>query len=287
MNEWKKLKTIVDSIFKETEKTRKKMDKHYDMFLGKIWDEDELTDEDSTITFNMLFSIVQAQAPLLTDNNPIPTVVPKHDYMENVAEMYNKGIKYLWDTMEMQSKTLEALIYAMVKKVGLFKIYYDPDDKKICCDVIDPSTFFIAPGYKDIWEAPFCGCREKKPLSWIRKNFPKVKDLKAESSVFDDEDTKNAFKYQGAEDFELDVRYATVYEVFIRNDSYKADYDEFDDDEITKETPYGKYVYFTKDTFLGEKPSTDKHSLPPVCRLCLSIGSRHIRKKGLNTDEHI
>lgn len=263
--EWKKMKDVVDSIFEQTKDVRKKMNQHYDMFLGKIWNEKELTEDDSKITFNMLFSIVQAQAPLLTDNNPIPTVIPKHDYMENVALMYNNGIKYLWDTMEMQMQTMKALIYAMTKKVGIFKIYYDPQKKggELCCDVVDPALFFIAPGYDDVWKAPFCGVREKKPLSWVRANFPKVKDLKAESSIFNEEEKKNAFKYQGAESFELDVRYVTVYEVYIRNDSYKADYDEFSEEDLKKETPYGKYLYFTKDTFLGEMPSTDKHALPP------------------------
>lgn len=264
MKDWKKLKDVVDNIFKQTETARDTMERHYNMFLGKVWDDEKLTDEDSKIVVNMLFAIVQTQAPLLTDNNPIPTVIPKHDYMENVALMYNDGIKYLWDTMEMQQKTLEALIYAMTKKIGIFKIYYEPENNKgICCEVVDPANFFIAPGYDDIWEAPFCGVKEKKPLSWIRKRFPKVKDLEPESSIFDDREGERAIKYQEANSWELDVRYATVYEVYIRNDSYKADYDEFSDEEIEKDSPYGKYVYFTTDKFLGEESATDKHSLPP------------------------
>jgi len=266
---WKKQKDIIDNIFEQTKGVREKMRKHYKMFQGEIWDEEKLTDEDSKITFNLLFSIVEAQAPLLTDNNPIPTVVPRADFMEKVAEMYNLGIKYFWDTMDMQMCTYKALIYAMTKKVGIFKVYFDATKRggELCCEIVDPVDFFIAPGYDDVWKAPFCGVRSRKPLSWIRKTFPKVKHVKADASVFTEANKKDSYKFQGSEDYELDVRFATVYEMFIRNDSYKADYDQFDDEKIKKEAPYGKYVYFTTDQFLGEKASTDRHSLPPYVSL--------------------
>lgn len=277
MEEWEKWKDVVDSIFEQTEDSRQKMRDHYNMFIGKIWDEAKLSPTDSKITFNLLFEIIEAQAPLLTDNNPIPTVVPKHDFLEKLAERYNMGVKYLWDSLEMQMQTYKALIYAMAKKIGIFKVYFDPSkgmNGELACDIVDPEDFFIAPGYDDEWRAPFCGVKTVRPLSWIRKTFPDVEEVKADSSIFKEEEKKNAYKYQDAKDFELDVRFATVYEVFIRNDSFKADFEEFErldaserTERLDEEKPYGRYIYFTADTYLGEEAATDMHGLPPYVTL--------------------
>ncbi|MFA5262019.1 MAG: hypothetical protein WC450_12420, partial [Candidatus Omnitrophota bacterium] len=253
------------------------------------WKEEELGKWDSRVFYNMAFSLIQAQAPLLTDNNPIPTVIPRFDFMERPANAYTKAIEYLWDVLEMPMLTEKALIYAMAKKLGIFKVYFDKNKGfggDICVDVVDPATFFIAPGYDDEWKAPFCGCKSIKPLSWIRRTFPKVKDVKAETSLFNDEKDKNAFKYQDASDFELDVRFATVYEVFVRNTEFVVDYPELDDKEgekkgflnflkgkkkeeqkeeegEEKEEDFGKYIYFTSDQFLDERPASDMHGLAP------------------------
>lgn len=294
--DWKKLKEVIDVIFEDTKDARKKMEDHYNMFLGKIWDKDKLNEWDSEVYYNMAFSLVQAQAPLLTDNNPIPTVVPRFDFLEKVANSYTLAVQYLWDALEMPMKTQKALIYAMVKKIGIFKVYYNKNKGfggDLCCDIVDPSEFFIAPGYDDEWEAPFCGCKSIKPLSWIRANFPEAKDIKAETSLFKKDEDKNAFKYQDAKDFELDVRFATVYEVFIRNADFVADFPTLDTndgekkgflsflkkkkgkkedeseeaEEKEEEQDYGKYIYFTSDQFLAEKPSSDRHGLPPYVSL--------------------
>ncbi|MDD5065353.1 MAG: hypothetical protein PHQ35_11420 [Phycisphaerae bacterium] len=267
--EWKKIKEVVDSIFEHTKDARETMRRHYDMYLGKIWDESTLESWDSKVFYNNIFALVQAQAPLLTDNNPIPTVVPRFGFLERVATAYTRGVSYLWDALEMQDKILKGLIYSMVKKIGIFKIYFDPAKSfggELCCDLVDPVEFFIAPGYDDEWKAPFCGVKSVKPLSWIRANFPDVKEIKADTSIFEEKDKANAFKYQEASEFELDVRFATVYEFFERNTSYKEDFAIYADED-REDQEMGRYVYFTQDQFLGEKKATDKHGLPPYVTL--------------------
>jgi len=268
----KKLKEIIDSIFEHTEPARKKMRAHYDMFMGKIWDKSKLEEWDSRVFYNNIFSMVQAQAPLLTDSNPIPTVIPRFDFLERLAVGYTNGVKYLWDVLEMQDKIMRGEIYAMVKKIGVFKIYFDPAKGpagEIRCDLVDPLDFFIAPGYTDVWTAPFCGVKSLKPLSWIRQRFPKAKDVKPDTSIFKDKDYERAFKYDSATNHELDVRFAYVYEFFERNTSYKEDFsanvERSGESSEPKDT--GRYVYFTATSDLGEEKASDRHGLPPYVTL--------------------
>lgn len=263
--QWKKTRESVDKVFSDTSEARQKMGKHLQMYQNKYWDKSKLNEWNSEITYNLAFATVEAQAPMLTDNDPIVTLVPEFPFLENLAEAYNRAIRYFWRKSEMKEITCKVVKDAMIMNLGIFKVYWGKDQDEVSVDAVDPRNFFIAPGYDDIWEAPFCGVRESKPMSWVRETFPKrYEKVKPESSVGKDFDV-NRYKYSDAIDSH--TYFVTIYEVWMKDDTMITEDIEGEKGEnATVEKPkfpYGKLVYGTKDVYLGEIPCTDAHGKPP------------------------
>lgn len=273
-DEWKEVRDIVDSYFESTKKERDKMTRYLKQFQGEIW-KGKAGDEDKSKAFiNLIFSTVEAIAPMLTDSKPITAVIPRMPYMEKLAWKYNKGLEYAWDSLDMQMNMYKVVLYGLIMKKGIFKVYYDPEKSfggDLCVDTVDPRDFFIAPGYDDIWKAPWCGVKSPKPLSWIKANFPDIEDVKPETSSLDSDKMK-AFKYGEASDTAMSARFATVYEVWMRDD------DTFEDIKVEKENeegekeevkesrpmyPNGKFMYFTADQYLGTTKYDFNKKIPP------------------------
>lgn len=272
--EWKMLKEAVDKLFEQTSEDRKTMDRRYKQFIGQIWDEDKLRKHDSRAFINMFFSTIEATAPLITDNRPIGQVVARKPYMQRVAQAYNNGLKYLWNVQDVQQKLLLAALDSMIADVGIIKMYFSPDEDEIQIDVTDPREFFIAPGYDEIWDAPFCGERGIKPISWIRRSFPDFKDdihPSEEHSVFKEKSREWVAKYGEHSAFETDCYFAPVYEVWVRDGEeikYIIEEESLKDKKGEEpEYPNGAYVYFTDEHFLGVKEATDEHGKPPWIEL--------------------
>lgn len=279
--EWKKIKEVVDSIFQSTQPERDKMSRFLKQFQGDIWDEKALKDagvEDSyksKAQINLVFSTIEAIAPMLTDSRPITHVIPRQPFMEKLAAKYNKSLEYAWDALDMQMEIYKLVLYAMIMKKGVLKVYFDPEKSfggDLCIGNVDPRDFFMAPGYDDIWKTPYCGERTDKPLSWIRANFPDAEDIKVEKSTFTDSDKVKAYKYGDASDMTLSARFATVYEVWMRDEETMEEIlEEFQDEDGEKQEkkvkkqkyPNGKFVYFTNDQYLGTKACDYSHKLPP------------------------
>lgn len=278
--EWKQLKDVVDSIFEDTSKDREKMTRYLGQFQGKIWDDKKIVGTGleesykSKAHINLVFSTIEAIAPMLTDSKPITHVIPREPHMEKLAWKYNKGLEYAWDALDMQMNIYKLVLYGMIMKKGILKIYYDPEKTfggDLCIENVDPRDFFIAPGYDDIWKAPYCGVKSGKPLSWIRANFPEVDDIKSEWSTFGDDSKQKAYKYGEASNTALSARFAYVYEVWMKDDQTLQEViEEYEEDGQTKERkkkeikyPNGKFIYFTKERYLGTKESDFIHKLPP------------------------
>lgn len=271
--EWQRMKDVVDAIFRATDKERKKMDAYDKHYMGNMWNAEEMRPHNTKGFINLFFSTVQSIAPMLTDAKPITSVVPRWQFMSNVARMYNNGLKYIWEAAGMQMQILKAVLDAMVKQLGIFHIYFDPDKKyggDIVVETVDPRHFFVAPGYDEIWKAPMCGTKQLLPMSWVRRHFPDIKELKPESSPGTSAEKQNAFKYGDAADFELENRFVTVYEVWLKDDqAYEYEIEEGEDEKKKRvqKYPNGKFMYFTTDQFLGCFASPYDHGLPPYVEL--------------------
>ena len=276
-DEWKKLLKTVDKIFEATKAERDKMTTYLDRYNGKIWDETKLQDSDSRAFINYFFSTVQQIAPMLTDNRPRWNLVANNPAMQKLAASYSKALAYFWETRDMNFKLLLAIMDAMIMRLGIMKLGFDPSDGfggNLTVDIVDPRTFFIAPGYTDPWEAPFCGTKVKKPLSYVKKRFPNIEGVQPESSISSEDDGTKFVKFGDVHDFELEVKFCWIYEVWMRDDAAMIDLEE--ETEETDENgekkkkktkvqkyPYGKFVYFTPNEFLAEEPCDAKINRAP------------------------
>ena len=288
--EWKAIKEVVDAQYRATNQEREKMSRYLKLWQGDIWDNNAIKEADledeyrSRAHINLIFSTIEAIAPMLTDSRPITSVIPRQPYIEKLAWKYNEGLKYAWDSLDLQMEIYKLVLYGMIMKKGILKIYYDPDKTfggDMCVENIDPRDFGIAPGYTDIWKSPYCWVRSPKSLTWIRSHFPDAKEVTAETTIFDDR--KKAYKYGEATDATLSASFATVYEVWMKDEETMEDITEdYDTVETYKEGgeekertvtkkkkteqlkyPKAKFVYFTKEKYLGTTPCDFDHKLPP------------------------
>jgi len=267
------LRSEIDRIFIATRDTRQEMLRHRKLFEGKLWnlDEPEFDSWDkSQVQFNILFSTIQQILPLLSDNRPIARVIPRWPFMSRLSEVLNNVLKYAWDALEMRRKIHEYTLDGMTAKFGVAKMWCDPERGHIF-EIIDPIDFFIAPGYDDPWEAPFCGVRALKPVSWVREMFPDVKNIKTGKAKDDlgDEEAR-AFKYSGANQNEASEGWVQVTEVWCKDGALEDIRDENGKPvkeegrrKQQKKYPYGKLKWFTPHQDLGEMASPDRHGKAP------------------------
>jgi len=269
---FKRMKAVVDQIMSspENKKLRDDMDRQLRMFEGEWWKKENLTDGESLVAMNYVFSTVSTIAPLLTDNRPQWSVRARDMFLQNYIEGYKMAGEYLWDKLEMDPTIFRFVLDALVMKIGILEVSFDPDAEaagECRVNVIDPRTFFIAPGCTDVWDAPMCGTREPLPIALIRERYPKEgKNVKPDSP-------DPSVDYDSKEEFEWFSEAATVYKVWFKSSEMEDYYvDEFDKETDDKENgrkqrrkknPHGKFMVFTENVLLEEKASDYKHSKPP------------------------
>lgn len=270
--EFKKLRTVIDKIIGDQKETIDEMNRFLKRYKGEWWNDKALKPSDSTVSANLLFSTVMTVAPLLTDNRPVWSIRARKAYLQNYMEAFSLALEYLWDKLDMDMVSFKWILDALIMKIGIVKCYFDPDAEfggEVKVDVVDPRTFFCAPGYDDIWEAPLCGTRVARPISWIRMNFPE-----SGAKVKPDGEVKGEYE---ADDWQMNVDTATVYEVWLKDDSAEDYYvneegkegkkEEGSKKETRKRYPFGRLVVFTPDVLLSDRPMPYKHGKPPYVAL--------------------
>ena len=227
------------------------MSRYLKRYKGEWWDEKKLDDSDSKIVANFVFSTVASIAPLLTDNRPIWSARARDPILDNYVDAFSLALEYLWDKLDMDQTVYKWVLDALIFGTGIVKCWYDPEEEESVIEVVDPRTFFIAPGYDDLWKAPFCGVRKRMPLSWIWQAFPaeKAKQVKPDS----DDDSLPEDEWAAQE------KMVTVDEVFIRDSSMEK---VEADGEERPVYPHGRLLTYTKDVWLGSKASPFQHGKP-------------------------
>jgi hypothetical protein len=258
-----KMKALVDRIMETTKPERDQMDRYLKRFKGEWWNEKQLDPEDSRIFVNYVFSTVMTIAPHLTANRLQWSAKSRLPFFQNYINGWKMSADYMWDKEELDFKLLDAVLDSLIMKLGIWKIYFDPAKEtggEVGVDMVDPRDFFIAPGYNDIWETPFCGTKERKPLSWIRENFQKRgKEVKPDKGWSPTTENLEAFEFHDM--------FANFYTVWFKDDTAESVMLEVEGEEPKKEKqpkfPYGHLAYFTDDVWLEDKPYEYKHGKPP------------------------
>ena len=288
----KKLLNVVKRIYdsKSQKAFRKKMSLYLDYFRNKYWEVDDENSpaqlggikdgQDSEISVNLLFSTVSTIAPLLTDNRPIWHAKAREPWGQILADRLKNILDILWVDLDMDETVLKCCMDSLIMRFGLFKVWFDPvgrdGDGEITIETVDPRTFVMAPGYTDIWEAPWCGTITSRPLSWIWKRFPeKKKDVTPDKIMEDDLDNDGNFKEK--DDIEVCDRNATVYEIWMQDDEIVIeilkDQEKGTEEKVPKpKYPNGRYLVFTEGTkgkvvILDDRPYPYHHGKPPFVPL--------------------
>ena len=281
-DDWKKLKEQIDAIFETTKPTRKEMQRNAALYAGQLWNDRDPDSWEfsrpgrSDIQYNLVFATIESMAPLVTDNRPKTRVAPVYPFMEKIGATLNNVTKYMWNTLDLQRKTYLWVKDAMIKKHGIWEVGYDDNTRNPSIELVDPVHFFRAPGYVDIWDAPFCGWRKMVPVSWVRKHFPDIKEIENSVSITAgglDEQTEKPekiFKFGHLTPVDMATRFVRVYKLWTRDDEAYDEIVDPDDEKKSKKKkkyPLGKICWFTSDQYLGDVACTDEHNKPPFVEL--------------------
>jgi len=266
-----KLKETVDRVYNSDTyvRRRSKWRRFLKRYMNEFWDDAAIAPADSRVSYNLIFSTVEANTPLLTDNKPIWTVMSRWPHQQSIADNLTKASRAIWDILDMDKRLFDAVKDSQLFGTGIFKVYFDPIADDIRVEVIDPSTFVIAPGYEDPWEAPWCGQILRKPLSWAKSAYPdKAKELESSEATNGADET-----LWDRQDIELEEDFVTVYEIWMRDDStveeVMTDDETGEEEKVTKAAyPNGRIITFTDDEIvLDDIPSQFEHGKPPYIPL--------------------
>lgn len=264
--ESKKLRDIVDKVYNSTEnkELRDNWSRYMKEFTGHWWSEEKLSEDDSLVFVNWLFSTVQAIAPLITDQRPQWNVIARFPFAQRLADVYANASRYLWDTLEMDMKLFEAVYSMLLSSRGIFKVYFDPDEEQIAIDIVDPTEIVVPPGYTDEWKMPWICHRRRMPVGEVRNMFPDM----ADQIKPDELDSEDDSSFHDRHEIEMNQKFVTVYEHWMRDSTIEEYEQENQNGEKKKKKrkkyPNGRIVWYTKNgTKLSDKPSPFRHGRPP------------------------
>lgn len=261
----KKLLDTCKTIIRDNQKEYDRMERNLKVYEGNLWNTEDsefirrdMANGRSEVQVNLPFANIEQTAPLVTANRPKTKVVPKYPFLEPMGVAINDVIKYVWDAADIPMALHRAVKAKKIYGTTYFKVQFDPEKKfggdiDIC--VVDSRKFAIAPGYDEIWRAPFVFEWDDKPESWVKSNFPDV-ELKP-----DKEGKKSSIKFGDVENSE-GTKFIRVYEMWSRDSSvYESDDD--DHKKGDEKYPYGKTCWFTEKQMLKEVANEADHGLPP------------------------
>jgi hypothetical protein len=160
---------------------------------------------------------------------------------------------------------------ALVMKNGIMQVSFDPDKKiggEVSLEVIDPRTYFQAPGFEDNWDAPLCGTMVSRSLWWIRKMYPDTgKDVMPDNAT-EKKGLSKAVAVVGSlmnrrEDHEHMTDEAAVYTVWMKDDTMVEEPGADGKKQKKMKYPNGRMVVFTKEVVLEDKEYPYNHGKPP------------------------
>lgn len=275
-SEHKQLLATVKGIIRDNKPEYDRMDRAMKLYEGKLWklDDEEFIGRDvphgrSEVVFNTIFANVEQTAPMVTANRPITKVVPRFPFMEKLGNTLNDVLKYAWEACDMQMTSYKAVKDQMIMEPAIFKVGWNPQKRyggKFEIKLVDPRNFAVAPGYETIWDAPFVFEWNRKPLSWVRQNFPDVKEIEPDEAG---EVKAKDIKFGDVGGIESHTKFVTVYEMWTRDDEAYVDVTTKEGEKPRKEKkyPYGKTCYFTEKQILATVKNEDEHGLPPYVEL--------------------
>ncbi len=261
----------IEARYKEDSTRRERWKRYRRVYEGEVWGEDT-PDHLSRVDCGKLFATVSQLAPLMTDSRPIWSVVARNPAVQPIVEEWNRALEFLWEELDMGSKLQAAYQDALLMEQGCLQIDYDETEEEVRVGVVNPMHLVFQRGrHSDLDECAWVCKRRKHTLGDLRRRYPAA----AGDIVPDpDDDDGDLDRSSGSLDsFSATNAWATVYELWLRDDTVEDDLKGEDGDEAPKRRrlkyPNGRFVTFTrsgregKPVLLADYPSPFGHGKPP------------------------
>jgi hypothetical protein len=151
------------------------------LYGDQHWDSSTYEEWQSTPTINMVFSAINSILPIITDNRPQISVIPREPEDDAIANVIGKVIEWLWEYCNCDILLPKTMLNALIFGNGFWKIMWDSSARQGLGDItvknIDPTNMFFNPEATSIDDATEMYHVEQMPLSWIRATYPEKADM--------------------------------------------------------------------------------------------------------------
>ena len=119
---------------------------NYRLLRGNHWGEKARNNPDK-ITINLFFANVQRTVANITAKNPVAQVVDLDGNADQVDDVLTLKMKKWWNETEQQARLARSSLNNETYGITIEKAVWDPQKKRFIPVIVDPYSYFPAPGY--------------------------------------------------------------------------------------------------------------------------------------------
>jgi len=119
---------------------------NYRLFRGNHWGQKGRTNP-SLVSINLFFANVQRTVANITAKNPVVEVVDMDGMQDNADQLLSTKLRKYWNETEQQSKLATSCQNNEIYGITVEKHSWDNTNKRPTTILVDPYSFFPAPGY--------------------------------------------------------------------------------------------------------------------------------------------
>jgi hypothetical protein len=191
----KRFFTDLETGKKYMEPIHQLMDKYYEMYRNRWFD------EDTTFQISDLYGYVETVVPILTNNRTRGTVKAEYpDYIKH-AEGMGYILDHTYDTNNWDYKAQKVARMAEIYRSALAYTGYDPEANngtgKLTITEINPRWCYLDPAVTELEDSGFFIYAEPTRISKVKKMYPKKADKigeKKDNGIFTSDNKSNWFK---------------------------------------------------------------------------------------------
>lgn len=156
--------------------------KRQDYYEGKQWQSEKFASlYKSKPVMNIIRQSIQSQLPILTDNRPGFSILPREPGDFDFASMLAELVDNWWDNNSMDQVMVEALMDSMILDAAILKTTWDPSKEDgvgdINVEVVNPFDIYVPYGATDFNKnCPWVIHRTWKPVADLKEQFPEFAD---------------------------------------------------------------------------------------------------------------
>ena len=151
----------------------KRWNMYMDAYLGEYFKNENLPDYKSDLVSNYIFSVVETIRPIMLDNNPKFSSMPRQPEGMPFANDLQEAFLYEWDREDMNKKLYKELINALVFGTSIFFIPWDSDQKNVKAIAVNCFNFFPDPLATDMKDGEYYIYASYKNVNRLKRAFPK------------------------------------------------------------------------------------------------------------------